>query len=183
MPTAASDLVPPLDPAPAAASTSRTAGRARSAAYWVLTLFVAFEMAAGALWDLLRIEFVRGVFDHLGYPHYLLTIIGVWKLPCAATLLAPGLPRLKEWAYAGAFFLYTGAAASHFSAGDHADKFVGPAVFGAFTLASYLLRPDDRRSGARAAPPRPAAWLATVGTLVLFVVIALLTLPKGPPPP
>jgi hypothetical protein len=28
-------------------------------------------------------------------------------------LLAPRLPRLKEWAYAGAVFNYTGAAASH----------------------------------------------------------------------
>jgi hypothetical protein len=158
--------------------------RLRAVAYWAFTLIIALEMAAGALWDLLRIEFVRGVFAHLGYPVYLLSILGVWKLPCAAALLAPRFPRLKEWAYAGAFFLYTGAAASHFLAGDSAGKWVGPAVFGAFTLASRALQPDDRRvpSGAPAAPARPVEWISALGVLVAFLVIALLTLPNGPPP-
>jgi hypothetical protein len=162
----------------------RAAGRARTIAYWVFTLLIALEMVAGAFWDLLRIEFVRVVFEHLGYPVYLLSILGVAKLPCAAAMLAPGFPRLKEWAYAGGFFLYYGAAGSHLLAGDRPDKWVGPAVFGAFTLASYALRPDDRRLPSRAAaPPRPAAWLTALGVLVAFVAIALLTLPKGPPPP
>ncbi len=159
--------------------------RLRTIAFWAFTLIVAFEMAAGSLWDLLRIEFVRVVFAHLGYPLYMLLILGVWKMPCAAALLAPGFPRIKEWAYAGAFFVYTGAAASHFLAGDGPGKWVGPAVFGGFTLASYVLRPDDRRRGgpAKGAPARPREWIATVGLLAGFVVLALLTLPKGPPPP
>ncbi len=38
--------------------------------------------------------------------------IGVWKIPCALGLLAPRFPRVKEWPIAGAFFNYTGAAAS-----------------------------------------------------------------------
>jgi hypothetical protein len=179
-----SEIVPSLAAAPRAA-VPRAAGRLRAVAYWALTLLSAFEMTAGALWDLLRIEFVRGAFARLGYPVYLLLILGVWKLPCAATLLAPRFPRLKEWAYAGAFFLYTGGAASHFLAGEGAGKWMGPAVFGIFTLASFALRPDNRRlpSPAEAAPPRPVAWIATLGALVGFLVVALLTLPKGPPPP
>jgi hypothetical protein len=167
-----------------AAPSLRASGRARTIAYWAFTLIISLEMAAGAFWDLLRIEFVRGVFAHLGYPAYLLSILGALKLPCAAALLAPGFPRLKEWAYAGGVFLYYGAAASHLLAGDGPDKWVGPAVFGAFTMISYALRPDDRRLPSRAAPPaRPAAWLTAASLLVAFVVIALLTLPKGPPPP
>jgi DoxX-like family len=82
---------------------------------------------------------------HLGYPIYFLFIIGAWKLPCALALVAPRFPRLKEWAYAGAFFNYTGAAASHLLAGDGADKWVGPLVLAAFTLASWALRPASRR--------------------------------------
>ena len=85
--------------------------------YWLFTVVVAFELAAGALWDLLRIEFVRVFLLHLGYPLYLLIILGVWRIPGALVLLVPRFPRLKEWAYAGAFFDYTGAAASHFLAG------------------------------------------------------------------
>jgi DoxX-like family len=117
----------------------------RSVAYWLLTLVVAFELAAGALWDLLRIEYVRVVLAHLGYPMYLLIIIGVWRIPGALALLVPRFPRLKEWAYAGAFFNYTGAAASHFLAGDSAGKWVGPLVLAVFTLISWALRPASRR--------------------------------------
>src|SRR5262249_25716796 len=105
-------------------------------AYWALTGIVAWEMAAGSMWDLLQIDFVRGVFDQLGYPHYLLLILGVWKLPCALVLLLPRLQRLKEWAYAGAFFTYSGAAASHLLHGDGAAKWMGPLVFGLLTLGS-----------------------------------------------
>src|SRR5215472_4651506 len=102
-------------PHPLVAPSPAVAGRgakywAKTIAYWAFTLLVAWDMAAGALWDLLRIEYVRVVMTHLAYPLYFLTIIGVSKLPCAATLVAPRFPRLKEWAYAGAFFDYTGAA-------------------------------------------------------------------------
>src|SRR5215469_2245401 len=45
-----------------------------------------------------------------GYPAYLLTILGVWKLLGVIALLVPRFPRLKEWAYAGFFFDLTGAA-------------------------------------------------------------------------
>ena len=39
------------------------------------------------MWDLLQIEYTRGILDHLGYPHYLLIILGAWKLPCAGATL------------------------------------------------------------------------------------------------
>lgn len=76
----------------------------RLIAYWLFTVLVAFELAAGALWDLLQIEYVRVALAHLGYPLYLLVILGVWRVPGALTLLVPRFPRLKEWVYAGAFF-------------------------------------------------------------------------------
>ncbi len=89
----------------------------RMIAYWAFTFLVAYEMMVGGIWDLLRIECVRVVLAHLGYPMYLLAIIGVWKIPCAIILFLPGFLRLQELAYAGAVFNYTGAAASHFLAG------------------------------------------------------------------
>src|SRR2546430_16157496 len=63
--------------------------------------------------------FVADVITHLGYPVYLLTILGVWKLAGGVTLLVPGFPRLKEWAYAGIFFELTGAAASFVARRDY----------------------------------------------------------------
>ena len=59
---------------------------ARTIGYWVLTIAVAFEMVAGGIWDVLRIEFVRVSLTRLGYPLYLLYILGppefVWRLRC-----------------------------------------------------------------------------------------------------
>ncbi len=167
------------------ASTLR--GRAwwfRTIAYWGCTLLVAYEMVAGSLWDLLRIEYVRVVMTHLGYPLYLLSILGVWKFPCAVILLVPRFQRLKEWACAGAFFNYTGASASHFAVGDHAAKWIAPLVFAAFTLMSWALRPAERRlpQPQSAAEMRPAAWLTPLGIVAALVVVSYATLPKGPHP-
>jgi hypothetical protein len=156
----------------------------RSIAYWAFTVVVAFELAAGALWDLLRIEFVRVVLVHLGYPLYLLIILGVWRIPGALTLLVPGFPRLKEWAYAGAFFDYTGAAASHVLAGSGPSQWVGPMIFSAFTLLSWALRPTSRRSPKLdpAAEIRIAPWAVAIGTVAAMLAVAYFTLPKGGPP-
>jgi DoxX-like protein len=157
---------------------------AHAIAYWLLTLLVAFEMAAGALWDLLRIEYVRVIFTHLGYPLYLLDILGVWKIPCALVLLVPRFARLKEWAYAGAFFDYTGAAASHLLAGDGSGEWVGPLVFAAFTLASWALRPPTRRLP-RLRPAteiRAVTWYVPILIVAAMLVFAFFTLPKGAPP-
>ena len=157
---------------------------ARSIAYWLFTIIVAFELAAGALWDLLRIEYVRVILTHLGYPLYLLTILGVWKILGAAAILAPRFQRLKEWAYAGAFFSYTGAAASHLLAGDRVPMWAAPLVFSAFTIGSWALRPASRRLPAPtpARETRTGQWVVPILTVVAMLVVAFVTLPKGPPP-
>jgi uncharacterized membrane protein YphA (DoxX/SURF4 family) len=145
---------------PAASSRSRTI------AYWVPTVLLAAESLTGGVWDVLRIPYVRGVIEHLGYPDYFLVILGVWKLLAAVALLAPGFPRLKEWAYAGLVFNMTGAVASHLTVGDGAETLVGPILFTGLAFASWTLRPPDRRDWAgSAASSRSQAiayWVATV---------------------
>src|SRR5215813_6368755 len=154
----------------------------RSIAYWVFTLVVAFEMVAGSMWDLLRIEYVRIVLTHLGYPIYLLFILGVWKLPCAVVFLLPGCPRLKEWAYAGAFFNYSGAVASHALVGDRLSVLVGPLMFAIGTLASWALRPSARRlATARERDTRPIDWIVPIMLAIVMLVVSLLTLSTGFP--
>lgn len=159
----------------------------RTIFYWFCTLLVAFEMMVGGVWDLLRIEYVRVVLAHLGYPMYLLTILGVWKIPCALVLLVPRFPRFKEWAYAGAFFTYSGAIASHFFTGDGADLLVPPFVLAVLTLASWALRPAQRRFAPAAAPTKESevgalAWAVPILIAVVFLILSFLTLPAGPPP-
>src|SRR5262249_27385413 len=80
--------------------------RWRTITYWIFTFLLIFELVAGSLWNLLQIEFVRVQNQvHLGYPRYFSYILGVWQMGGAVVLIAPRFPRLKEWAYAGSFFL------------------------------------------------------------------------------
>jgi uncharacterized membrane protein YphA (DoxX/SURF4 family) len=129
--------------------------------YWATTAIVALELLAGGVMDLAggvtdlthdRTVFVIGqpvveVLAHLGYPVYLLTILGLWRLLGAIALLAPRFPRLKEWVYAGTFFELTGAAASSAARGDNAGALIWPLIFAALAVASWALRPQSRILG------------------------------------
>jgi uncharacterized membrane protein YphA (DoxX/SURF4 family) len=123
-------------------------------AYWVTTIIVALELLAGGLADLIHgpaLLFVGDpvvlVLRQLGYPVYLLTILGVWRLLGTIVLLAPRFPRLKEWAYAGTFIELTGAAASWAASGGGMSDLIGPLTFAVLTLASWALRPPSRTLG------------------------------------
>jgi hypothetical protein len=117
----------------------------RTACYWVATACLAAEMGVGGVWDIARLPFVRGVVTHLGYPSYFLVLLGTWKVLGAVALLVPRQPLLKEWAYAGAFFTYTGAMISHLSTGYALPEVAVLAVMTALTVASWALRPATRR--------------------------------------
>ena len=123
---------------------------ARATGYWIATAFIALETLAGGVTDLIRgrAMLVAGtpvveVITPLGYPVYVLTILGVWKVLGAIVLLAPRFPRLKEWAYAGIFFELTGAAASQAFRGNWSDV-PTPLILTAVTIASWSLRPPNR---------------------------------------
>ena len=120
--------------------------RRRLIAYWVTTAIIAAEFAVGGMMGALRLAPFIGVMEHLGYPAYFMTIIGVWYMLAGVALLASRFPRLKEWAYAGLVFNYTGAAASHLTVGDPAVTLVAPIIFTALVVASWALRPSARRA-------------------------------------
>ena len=121
--------------------------KTKTVLYWVTTSLVASELLWGAEWDLTRQPHVVAVFVHLGYPLYLLTILGVWKVLGGMVLLVPRFTRLKEWAYAGAFFEMSGALLSHVARGDPASEFGVPLAFSVLTLTSWALRPPERTLG------------------------------------
>jgi hypothetical protein len=74
-----------------------------------------------------------------------MTLIGVWKLLGSAVVLAPRLPLLKEWAYAGFFFTMSGAAVSHIASGHSFGKVFPPLLLLALTVISWYFRPADRK--------------------------------------
>jgi hypothetical protein len=71
-------------------------------------------------------------------------------------ILAPRLPRVKEWAYAGIAFDLGGASVSHFAVGDSAANVIAPLVFLAIAAVSWALRPASRVL--QVARPRPCPW-------------------------
>jgi uncharacterized membrane protein YphA (DoxX/SURF4 family) len=119
--------------------------RLRTTAYWLTTIFGPASFVVGAALHLARTPEVMATLQHLGYPPYFASLLGLWKLAGAVVILAPGLPRLKEWAYAGFMFDLTAAAASRAFVGDRIADIVAPLGFLALVLASWALRPVSRR--------------------------------------
>jgi hypothetical protein len=126
----------------------------KSIGYWVATTLIVLETFVGGITDLVHggTELVAGppvagVVTHLGYPVYVLSILGVWKLLGAIVIAAPGLPRLKEWAYAGVVFELTGAAASYVLHGEITSDLAAPLVLAALAMMSWALRPEGRVLG------------------------------------
>jgi len=116
----------------------------RTLAYVATTGLLAFALYGSGLLDLARAgEVVRSV-ERLGYPAYMASILGLWKLLAVPAILVKGFPRLKEWAYAGVFFDLSGAIISHLVRDDAAGVIV-PALLLALTMASWSLRPASRR--------------------------------------
>jgi uncharacterized membrane protein YphA (DoxX/SURF4 family) len=119
--------------------------KTRSIGYWIATALTAFVFLSGGAADVIQPAAVMEGMTHLGYPAYFARILGVWKILGGIAILAPRLPLLKEWAYAGMFFNLTGAAASHASCGDPVGKILTPLIILGIVIASWSLRPDSRK--------------------------------------
>jgi hypothetical protein len=111
--------------------------------YWTSTACVALALTLGGLADVLHHPFADRTMAHLGFPPYFQVVIGVWKLLGVVALLSPGLPLLKEWAYAGMFFDVSGAAIAHAVSGDRLE-IVPPLIVGVLLVLSWALRPSGR---------------------------------------
>jgi hypothetical protein len=113
--------------------------------YWLATALFCLAMTAGGTMNLLRVEMQKEALTALGYPEYLMTILGVAKVLGVIALLLPKTPLLKEWAYAGFTFDLLGASASHAFNCDAIVEAIIPLVILGIAITSYLLRPASRR--------------------------------------
>jgi uncharacterized membrane protein YphA (DoxX/SURF4 family) len=114
--------------------------------YWVTTVAVALELLVGGIADLAHAGPFALAVVQLGYPKYLLTIIGVFKLLGTIAILLPRLPRLKEWAYSGIIIEMIGASGSFIARNDGVD-IIWPLVIALLALISWALRPPSRTLG------------------------------------
>jgi uncharacterized membrane protein len=113
--------------------------------YWVATGLLAFGMLASGLSQLFHVKEMNELITHVGYPLYFVYIIGVWKILGVIAILIPKQKLLKEWAYAGFFFLMTGALISHLAIGDGGKAIFGPVFQTIFIILSWYFRPADRK--------------------------------------
>jgi len=117
------------------------AGRATQIAAMVTTSVVAFMwLYFGSLYLIHDPEEWRVANQQLGYPLYILPLVGVTHILGGVGLLIPNVPRLTEWVYAGFAFTLLLAFYSQLNGGGSTwDKF-DPILVTAFVFASYVLR-------------------------------------------
>ena len=113
--------------------------------YWVATSLLCAGMTGSGISQILHLNEMNELIYHVGYPLYFMYIIGVWKLLGVIAILIPKYPLLKEWAYAGFFFLLTGALVSHIFMGDTGNAIFGPLFQTIFVIVSWYFRPANRK--------------------------------------
>jgi len=121
--------------------------KAKIITYWIATILISAFMAFVAFSYLSREEKMMSGFASLGYPSYFPVILGVAKILGVLALLVPGLPRMKEWAYAGFTFTFLGAIWSHLAMDQYSAALM-PAASLVVLAISCACRPADRRVSA-----------------------------------
>jgi DoxX-like family len=116
--------------------------------YWITTVWLALGMVSTGAVQLFKATEGQGgaeMLTHLGYPVYLLTILGIWKLLGVVAVLIPKFSILKEWAYAGFFFVLSGAIFSHIASGDPVKEIFPALLLLILTAVSWYFRPAERK--------------------------------------
>jgi hypothetical protein len=118
--------------------------REKKTTYWIATVFVVSIMTISGGLAITHAALMMKALAHLGYPPYFSNILGAGKLVGVCVLLAPGLVKLKEWAYVGFGITVLSACYSHFLSGDGLLA-LEPLVTFATLAISYVTRPASRR--------------------------------------
>src|SRR6516162_3743239 len=98
--------------------------------YWATTVATAALFAVPGAALVAQVPHFAAEMGRLGYPGYFLLLLGAFKVAGAAVILAPRLPILKEWAYAGMVFDVVGAVVSRLSVGDPPAAIALPVAIG-----------------------------------------------------
>src|ERR1700704_1700772 len=100
--------------------------------YWIITVILSFCIFSGGLAQAMQVKGVLQGFKPLGYPTYFISFIGVWQMLGIIAILIPNFKLLKEWAYAGIFFVMSGAVISHIASNDVSIQIIAPVMLAIF---------------------------------------------------
>ena len=117
--------------------------------YWIATIWLSLGMVSTGVVQLLKLKGdgpgSLESMTHLGYPVYFVTILGISKILGVVALLIPKFPLLKEWAYAGFFFMMSGAIFTHIAAGSSMSEIFPSLLLLILIVISWYFRPSDRK--------------------------------------
>ena len=113
--------------------------------YWFFTAWASLGLVSTGIVQIFKLKTKAEYITHLGYPDYFLTLLGIWKILAVIAILIPGFPRVKEWAYAGLFFLMSGAIYCHLAVGDPFKDLFPALLLFTLILVSWYFRPANRK--------------------------------------
>jgi hypothetical protein len=113
--------------------------------YWIFTLWMGLGWTSFGIIQVLQTPDEVARITKMGFPAYVLPLLGACKLLGVAAALAPRLPTLKEWAYAGFFFTLVAALYAHIAISDPIADMIPAMLLLVLTTISYYFRPADRK--------------------------------------
>jgi hypothetical protein len=121
----------------------------KKTAYWVLTVIFAGMMLFSSILYLRQQPPIIQAFHRLGYPDYLLGILGTAKIIGVISFIQTLFSLLKEWAYAGFTINLVAASWSHLAVGE---SIMMPFILFLVLAGSYIFRKQisenaDERTG------------------------------------
>jgi hypothetical protein len=119
--------------------------KANKIIYWIATAWLALGMLSTGIVQLIQYEPEVTRMEALGYQSYLLPLLGICKVLALVAIFIPRYPLIKEWAYAGLFFMMMGAVYSHIAHGDPASDIFGPGLLLVLTVVSWYFRPAEKK--------------------------------------
>lgn len=114
--------------------------------YWIATLWLALGMTSTGIVQILNVKEEVDMIVNLGYPIYIITLLGIWKILGVIAILIPRFPLVKEWAYAGFAFTMMGALFSHVVMEGGLSELAPPSLLLVLTIVSWYFRPADRKT-------------------------------------
>ena len=107
--------------------------------YWAVTGLFLSAMLMDAIGGITHQQAGIDNITHLGYPVYILTMMGTAKVLGVLAILQTRYTAIKEWAYAGFTISFLGAFWSRLAMGDAIGLAIPPVIMLAVLFISYFL--------------------------------------------
>jgi len=103
--------------------------------YWFVTILFSLAILMGVIPN----DQGKAVMEQLGYPPYLMIILGTAKVLGVISIIQWKFKTLKEWAYSGFTIDMIGASASFYFSKNGMFAVIMPLIFLAVMFVSYFL--------------------------------------------